>query len=158
MTTRLPGYRPMPGGWSGMTASRSRSCRPRTWASSGWGGRRASSATGRSGWSRRSRTGPERRSHSAHLGRGRAAPKAGAGFPPKPAHLTGVQAQGSFGWMGSMLKTTMIAALLMATTALSPLGAVADEPLRGVALVIGESDYGALADLANPERDARAMD
>jgi uncharacterized caspase-like protein len=60
--------------------------------------------------------------------------------------------------MGSMLKTTMIAALLMATTALSPLGALAEEPLRGVALVIGESDYGTLADLANPENDARAMD
>ncbi|MEO7222373.1 MAG: caspase family protein, partial [Devosia sp.] len=57
-----------------------------------------------------------------------------------------------------MLKIRIVAVLLMATTALSPLGAIAQEPLRGVALVIGESDYGALADLANPERDARAMD
>ena len=51
----------------------------------------------------------------------------------------------------------LIAALLLAT-ALPPLTADAQESLRGVALVIGESDYDELADLANPERDARGMD
>ena len=33
-----------------------------------------------------------------------------------------------------------------------------DRPLRGVALVIGESDYADLPRLGNPENDARAMD
>src|SRR4051794_3929953 len=34
-----------------------------------------------------------------------------------------------------------------------------DHPLRGVALVIGESDYtGSLPKLANPKSDARALD
>jgi uncharacterized caspase-like protein len=50
------------------------------------------------------------------------------------------------------------AALLLLATALSPLPTLAAEPLRGVALVIGESDYSMLPDLANPERDARALD
>lgn len=56
-----------------------------------------------------------------------------------------------------MMKLRLVAALLLAT-ALSPLAATAQEPLRGVALVIGETDYDQLADLGNPERDARAMD
>ena len=59
--------------------------------------------------------------------------------------------------MGSVMKLRLVAALLLAT-ALSPLAATAQEPLRGVALVIGETDYEQLADLGNPERDARAMD
>jgi len=33
-----------------------------------------------------------------------------------------------------------------------------DHPLKGVALVIGESDYATLHKLDNPKRDARAMD
>ncbi len=37
-------------------------------------------------------------------------------------------------------------------------GSAFGDELRGVALVIGESDYADLPDLANPERDARAMD
>jgi uncharacterized caspase-like protein len=50
--------------------------------------------------------------------------------------------------------------VLLGTTALAaPLTAQAqDAPLRGVALVIGESDYDQLQDLDNPKRDARAMD
>jgi CubicO group peptidase (beta-lactamase class C family) len=60
--------------------------------------------------------------------------------------------------MGSMLKSTLLVAVLIASTALPSLGTSAQDSLRGVALVIGESDYGALPDLANPERDARAMD
>jgi uncharacterized caspase-like protein len=48
----------------------------------------------------------------------------------------------------------LIAVLLL----VSALPVAADEPLRGVALVIGESDYATLTALPNPERDARAMD
>ncbi|HZY67792.1 MAG TPA: caspase family protein, partial [Devosia sp.] len=57
--------------------------------------------------------------------------------------------------MRRMFRPAFTAALLLAT-ALSP--AWAAEPLRGVALVIGEGEYEALTPLANPERDARAMD
>jgi len=50
-------------------------------------------------------------------------------------------------------------ALAMLPTALLPHGALAqDHPLKGVALVIGESDYATLQKLDNPKRDARAMD
>ena len=49
----------------------------------------------------------------------------------------------------------LLLALLLAGVATSVL---AQEPLRGVALVIGETDYEQLADLGNPARDARAMD
>lgn len=54
----------------------------------------------------------------------------------------------------------LIAALLLVTTGWSPLGASAadDGALRGVALVIGESEYEALPDLPNPKNDARGMD
>jgi uncharacterized caspase-like protein len=45
--------------------------------------------------------------------------------------------------------------VLLSSVAMS---ALAQEPLRGVALVIGETDYDGLPDLGNPERDARAMD
>ena len=58
-----------------------------------------------------------------------------------------------------MLRLKFLALMLLATTALSPLGARADEhPLKGVALVIGESDYDTLQKLDNPRHDARAMD
>ncbi len=50
----------------------------------------------------------------------------------------------------------LLAALLLGT-ALSHATA-ADGTLRGVALVIGESDYAALPDLENPKNDARGMD
>ena len=55
--------------------------------------------------------------------------------------------------MRTMIRLGLCAALLLAT-ALTPVAAHAQEPLRGVALVIGESDYDVLPDLANPERDA----
>src|SRR5690606_34853495 len=57
--------------------------------------------------------------------------------------------------MRRLASPLLIAALLLAT-ALSP--ALGAEPLKGVALVIGESDYEGLVDLPNPSRDARAMD
>ncbi|MEO6012928.1 MAG: caspase family protein [Devosia sp.] len=57
-----------------------------------------------------------------------------------------------------MLRYRFVAALLLATSALSPLGAFAADKLHGVALVIGESDYEGLQKLDNPKRDARAMD
>ena len=47
---------------------------------------------------------------------------------------------------------------LLLATALSAPAALAAEPLRGVALVIGESDYDVLTDLPNPRQDARALD
>ena len=59
--------------------------------------------------------------------------------------------------MRRMFLNRLIAGLLLAT-ALSAPAALAQDKLRGVALVIGESDYDALADLPNPERDARALD
>jgi len=53
----------------------------------------------------------------------------------------------------------IFALALLAATALSPLPTFAqDHPLKGVALVIGESDYATLQKLDNPKRDARAMD
>ena len=58
--------------------------------------------------------------------------------------------------MGRMLTLRVVAGLLLATALAAP--ALADGPLRGVALVIGESEYDALPDLDNPERDARALD
>ena len=54
-----------------------------------------------------------------------------------------------------MTRLRLLLALLLTSVASV---ALADEPLRGVALVIGETDYDDLADLGNPERDARAMD
>src|SRR4051794_29218592 len=58
-----------------------------------------------------------------------------------------------------MMRTRFFALALLLTTALSPPPAVAqDHPLKGVALVIGESDYATLQKLDNPKRDARAMD
>ena len=54
-----------------------------------------------------------------------------------------------------MNRLKLLIAVLLTSVATS---ALADEPLRGVALVIGETDYEQLADLGNPERDARAMD
>jgi uncharacterized caspase-like protein len=58
-----------------------------------------------------------------------------------------------------MLRLKFLALMLLATTALSPTAGWADDkPLKGVALVIGESDYAALQKLDNPKRDARAMD
>src|SRR4051794_2732138 len=58
-----------------------------------------------------------------------------------------------------MLRSRTFALALLATTALSPLPVLAqDHPLKGVALVIGESDYATLNKLDNPKRDARAMD
>ena len=53
----------------------------------------------------------------------------------------------------------IIALALLLGTAWTPLGArAADHPLKGVALVIGESDYQTIHKLDNPKRDARAMD
>ena len=53
----------------------------------------------------------------------------------------------------------IFALALLAGTALSPIPVIAqDHPLKGVALVIGESDYATLQKLDNPKRDARAMD
>jgi uncharacterized caspase-like protein len=58
-----------------------------------------------------------------------------------------------------MRQVRVLALALLTAAALAPWGAWADErPLRGVALVIGESDYDQLDDLDNPRRDARAMD
>jgi uncharacterized caspase-like protein len=54
-----------------------------------------------------------------------------------------------------MTRLKLLLAVLLTSVATSVL---ADEPLRGVALVIGETDYDQLADLGNPARDARAMD
>ncbi len=54
-----------------------------------------------------------------------------------------------------MNRLRLLLAVLLASVAT---GVPGDEPLRGVALVIGETDYEALADLGNPGRDARAMD
>src|SRR6185312_8732381 len=57
--------------------------------------------------------------------------------------------------------TPWVRALLLAPAFASlPAIAHADEtrPLKGVALVIGESDYAGLQKLDNPRRDARAMD
>ncbi len=57
-----------------------------------------------------------------------------------------------------MLKSRYFALALLLATALSPPPAFAEQPLRGVALVIGESDYSSIRKLDNPKRDARAMD
>src|SRR4051812_18374069 len=58
-----------------------------------------------------------------------------------------------------MPRLKIIALALLLGTALSPLGVrAADHPLKGVALVIGESDYQTIHKLDNPKRDARAMD
>ena len=57
-----------------------------------------------------------------------------------------------------MLRLRFVALMLLATTALSPAAWADDRPLKGVALVIGESDYATLQKLDNPKRDARAMD
>src|SRR5436190_14087954 len=54
--------------------------------------------------------------------------------------------------MRVLLPIAMLTLLLMA----SPLRA--DDALRGVALVIGESKYEALAPLTNPNQDARDID
>jgi uncharacterized caspase-like protein len=56
-----------------------------------------------------------------------------------------------------MFAARLMAGLLLAT-ALSAPAALGAEPLRGVALVIGESDYAVLPDLPNPRQDARALD
>jgi uncharacterized caspase-like protein len=58
-----------------------------------------------------------------------------------------------------LLRSGMFGLALLPGLALSPLPAFAqDHPLRGVALVIGESDYATLRKLDNPKRDARAID
>ena len=57
-----------------------------------------------------------------------------------------------------MLRLRFFALALLATTAWSPLAFAQDHPLKGVALVIGESNYDTLHKLDNPKRDARAMD
>ena len=54
-----------------------------------------------------------------------------------------------------MRRLRLLLALLLASVAS---GTPAEAPLRGVALVIGETDYDALPDLGNPRNDARAMD
>ncbi len=56
---------------------------------------------------------------------------------------------------GGIVRAGLAAALLLAL-ALAP--ARAEEPLRGVALVIGQSAYKTLAPLDNARRDARGMD
>jgi uncharacterized caspase-like protein len=58
--------------------------------------------------------------------------------------------------MRSMQKLATVAVLLMALAGAPALGD--EHPLRGVALVIGESDYDSLQKLDNPKPDARAMD
>src|SRR3569833_777522 len=57
-----------------------------------------------------------------------------------------------------MLRMKVFALALLVTTAWSPLALAQDHPLKGVALVIGESSYETLHTLDNPKRDARAMD
>ena len=57
-----------------------------------------------------------------------------------------------------MLRSSLFAVALLLTTAWSPLALAQDHPLKGVALVIGESNYDTLQKLDNPKRDARAMD
>ncbi|HVY51784.1 MAG TPA: caspase family protein, partial [Devosia sp.] len=58
-----------------------------------------------------------------------------------------------------MRRLRIVALALLAATALSTAARPDDaRPLRGVALVIGESDYDTLQKLDNPKRDARAMD
>ena len=58
-----------------------------------------------------------------------------------------------------MLRPKFFALALLLTTALTPWAAMADDhPLKGVALVIGESAYVSIQQLDNPKRDARAMD
>jgi uncharacterized caspase-like protein len=57
-----------------------------------------------------------------------------------------------------MLRLRIVVLALVATTAWSPIAIGQDHALKGVALVIGESDYEALQKLDNPKRDARAMD
>src|SRR3569623_3084171 len=57
-----------------------------------------------------------------------------------------------------MLRMKVFALSLLATSAWSPLALAQDHPLKGVALVIGESSYETLHALDNPTRDARAMD
>jgi uncharacterized caspase-like protein len=57
-----------------------------------------------------------------------------------------------------MLRLKVFALALLVTTAWSPLAFAQDHPLKGVALVIGESSYETLHTLDNPKRDARAMD
>lgn len=57
--------------------------------------------------------------------------------------------------MPSLRRTVSIAVLVLAAGLAAPLHA---DELRGVALVIGASDYEVLDDLANPVGDARAMD
>lgn len=55
---------------------------------------------------------------------------------------------------------TWIASTFFAVLAICFAGSAfaADKPLRGVALVIGQSDYAGLPKLENPKNDARAMD
>lgn len=53
-----------------------------------------------------------------------------------------------------VLLRTLLAVLLLA---LAPAAHAEDKPLRGIALVIGESDYANVTPLANPANDARAM-
>src|SRR5215470_12700412 len=60
--------------------------------------------------------------------------------------------------MGLMVRLRFFVLALLVTTAFSPVAWAQDHPLKGVALVIGESDYVALNKLDNPKRDARAMD
>ena len=51
----------------------------------------------------------------------------------------------------------LLAGLLVALLfSLAP-GLAQDKPLRGVALVIGQSDYAGMPDLRNPENDGRDM-
>ncbi|HZY51530.1 MAG TPA: caspase family protein, partial [Devosia sp.] len=47
---------------------------------------------------------------------------------------------------------------LIALLSAAPLSAVAQQPMHGVALVIGESKYEQLPVLANPSKDARDID
>lgn len=50
----------------------------------------------------------------------------------------------------------LVGLLLVAMLALAPARAQ-DKPLRGVALVVGQSDYGGMPILKNPANDAAAM-
>ncbi len=57
------------------------------------------------------------------------------------------------------MRRVQILVVLMLGTAFWPWAVIAaDHPLKGVALVIGESDYASIQKLDNPKRDARAMD
>ena len=57
---------------------------------------------------------------------------------------------------GTLLRLLMICAFGLLSS--SPLLAASAKPLRGVALVVGETDYVRLPALANPDKDARDID